>query len=252
MVHTEASNKIYFTKEYSRFRMIEGNRQLNKGKIDRIIREIGNGNDMLRYSPIHVKENGKVLDILDGQHRYYIARHLQKPIHYVIIQEEKTMADVARINSNVEKWKNTDFINCYAQQGNKNYLQLREFIETYGINIGTTLNMLAYNTPGRDGSSKESLKEDFQDGKFTVNYLLEASNLAQDCKKFSKFAGWVDRGFVIAIFRIKEAKQIDIDDLVATHSKYPDILTKHTSPKDYINNLEMLFNHRKQKRTVII
>jgi hypothetical protein len=80
MTHTEASLQIFFTNEYSRFRMINGNRQLNEAKINRIIKEISNGNDMRKYYPIQVKENGDRLDILDGQHRFYIARHFKSPV----------------------------------------------------------------------------------------------------------------------------------------------------------------------------
>lgn len=74
MTHTEATVKIYHTSQYSLFKMINGNRQLNEPKIKKIIAEIQSGNDMLKYYPVQVKENNGRLDILDGQHRFYICK----------------------------------------------------------------------------------------------------------------------------------------------------------------------------------
>lgn len=127
MQHTEATIQIYFTKDYARFNMINGNRQLNDAKIKKIITEINGGNDMLRYYPIQVRQNKERLDILDGQHRFWISKKLARGVFYILVQEEKSMPDIAKINSNVEKWKNEDFINCYVQHGNSNYQIIREF-----------------------------------------------------------------------------------------------------------------------------
>ena len=102
MQHTEASIKLYFTREYARFRMVNGNRQLNDRKINRIMREMADGNDMMRYYPIQVQENKDRLDILDGQHRFWICRHLKRPVYYILVSEEKTMPQIAKVNSNVE------------------------------------------------------------------------------------------------------------------------------------------------------
>ena len=77
MTHNESSIKIYHSKDYSLFRMINGNRQLDERKIKRIIKDISDGLDVLRYCPILVKVNGDQLDIIDGQHRYYVSRKLK-------------------------------------------------------------------------------------------------------------------------------------------------------------------------------
>ena len=135
MQHTEASVQIHFTNEYARFNMINGNRQLNERKINKIIKEIDNGNDMLRYYPIQVKENKERLDILDGQHRFWISKKLGRPVFYILVQEEKSMPDIAKINSNVEKWKNDDYINCYVQHGIEDYTILRDFFEKYNVSL---------------------------------------------------------------------------------------------------------------------
>lgn len=251
MKHTEASLPIFFTTEHARFKMLNGNRKLNEGKINRIIREINDGNDMLRYYPIQVKENGDRLEILDGQHRFFICRKLKRPVFYILIKEEKSMADIAKVNSNVEKWKNSDFIYCYSQQDNKNYQQLQTFVEQYGINIGTSIKLLQLGQPGNEGSNGR-VKDDFVQGLFTCNFLKEATELAEDCKAFQPFEFWKDRGFVIAVHKIKQANLVSLDELRASCKKYPELMSKQLSYKEYIYMLEQVFNSRKQKRVVII
>lgn len=250
MKHTPSEVIVYSTKDYSKFNFIKGNRGLNQQKIKDIIADIEAGNDMLSAYPIHVQETSKGLDIPDGQHRFFISRKLNRPVYYIIIHDNKTMADIARVNSNVEKWKYRDFINCYITQGNKNYVQLQKFLEDYKINIGTSLRLLEFGHPGVEGSSPELTKK-FQNGLFEVKKYAEAVQIALDCQLFKKFPYHTDRGFVIAIYRIKESGKITLEELSQAFHKNPDKLEKNHSQKQYIFNLEQIVNIGKQKRIVI-
>jgi len=250
MKHIPSDVVVYSTTDYKIFSMIKGNRGLNQNKINKIIAEIEAGNNMLPYYPIQVQETSLKMDILDGQHRFFISRKLKQPVHYIIVKENKTMADIAKINSNVDKWKQQDFINCYITQGNKNYVQLQKFLEDYKINVGTSLRLLHYGMPGVEGTDTD-LTHKFQHGSFTVNKYAEAVKIAEDCKKFQAFPYHTDRGFVIAIYRIGKAGLISIDDLLQAYEKNPDKLLKNHSQKQYIFNLEQIVNIGKQKRIVI-
>jgi len=251
MQHVESSQAIFFTNDYARFKMINGNRQLNEGKIKRIIREISDGNDMLKYYPIQVKQNKDRLDILDGQHRFWICKHLKRPVFYIMVAEEKSMTDIAKVNSNVEKWKSADFINCYVQLGNKNYEVLQKFMDTYNFSLSVTLIMLTNGNPGVEGSHPE-IGENFKDGTFEVKCMDKATELAEYCKLFESFANWRSRAFVIAIYRIHKAGLISINDLVVFYRKRPELLSQQANYKSYVNTLEQIVNVGKQKRIVII
>jgi hypothetical protein len=249
--HVEASVRVYFSTEYGRFKMMNGNRQLNDGKIKRIIREISSGNDVLKYYPIQVRENNDRLDILDGQHRFYISKYLKRPVFYILVSEEKTMTDIAKINSNVEKWKAADYINCYVQQGNKNYEQLRDFMDTYNFVVSVSCKLLYYGNPGVEGFS-EGISSLFQSGGFEVKHFNCALEIAEDCKRFSFFPKWRERSFIIAIYRIKQSGIISLDEIIAAIKKRPEMLTRQATYKEYIWNLEQIINMGKQKRVVLI
>lgn len=251
MNHVEASLTINFTSEYARFRMINGNRQLNERKINKIIKEISGGNDMLRYYPIQVKENDGRLDILDGQHRFWICKKLKRPVFYILVSEEKTMPEIAKINNNVEKWKNDDYINCYVQHGIEDYIIIREFLETYKVSLTIGLQMLNLGHPGNDTGSNSNLNEDFRNGYFKVNHLEKAKAICENSLLFSTFSHCLSRSFVIAIYRITEAKLILLNELVIAYKKRPEMLTQQANYKSYVNSLEQILNVGKQKRIII-
>jgi hypothetical protein len=252
MQHTAAKTKVFQTTEYKRFTNIDGNRPLNKKKIQRIINEIKNGNDILDEVPVLVQENKTSLHVLDGQHRIEIAKQLKRPVHYIVHKQNMSLHNVAKVNSNVEKWKDQDFINAYAKTGNKNYTQLQEFYKTYGIAVGICLGLLHYGSMTNDGgaySEKERLA--FEQGTFEVKKYKEAVQVAELCKSFSAYVSWNGRCFIIAICRILKADQCDFGVLLKKFSEDPSKLQHHTHWKKVITNLEEIYNKGNSKRRVI-
>ncbi|HXR84296.1 MAG TPA: hypothetical protein VN722_08310 [Hanamia sp.] len=253
MEHQLSDTKIYQTVDYNRFRMINGNRGLNLKKIDRIIKDIKDGNNMLRYKPIEVRESGDFLDIIDGQHRMHVSKKIKSPVFYIIVSEDKTMNQIASVNSNVEKWKYTDFINCYVNQGIEDYKRLGQFIADYKIAIGACIRLLQSGNPTYGGQSESDLIQGFCKGTFKICNWDAAVRTVENAKLFSDvFPAWNDRGFVTAVFRIDKAGKVPLSDLVAAVKKNPDKLSQETSPMKYILKLEEILNLGKQKRTIII
>lgn len=250
--HVPSGVIVYATSDYSRFNFLKGNRTLNDSKIKKIIAEIEDGNDMLRYYPIQVKESyDERLAILDGQHRFFICKKLNKPVYYIIVEEDKSMVEIAKINSNVDKWKADDFINCYIEHGNDNYKLLSRFLKTYGVSLTVALQLLANGNPGSD-HSWFTLTDDFKNGSYKVKKYEEAEMLLNECKLFSDFPNFRSRSFVIAIYRIKKAGLISIEDLVCAYKKRPEMLTQQVNYKAYVNTLEQILNIGKQKRILIL
>jgi hypothetical protein len=251
MKHQASKIKVYQTTDYKLFRFLEGNRETNKKKQDRIIGEMKKGNDILDESPILVFENGDHLDIEDGQNRFQIAKSLGRPVHYIIRDKKLSLYNLAKNNSNVEKWTGKDFINCYSKAGNENYRQLAKFYKTYGIAIGSCLVLLTNGTQKADsGSAKyDSLNEQFQQGTFVVKKYKDAVQFAEICKSFSAFSGWNSRAFIVAMGRILQADLVDIDVLLKKFNRDPRKLVPQSNWKGYVNNLQLIYNidNSKQK-----
>ena len=231
MKHVESSIKVFFTSEYSRFNMINGNRQLNNAKINRIKKDILQGLDVLRFCPILVIENGDRLDIIDGRHRFYVARSMQSKVWYILV-EKFSLVEIAKINSNTEKWNSNDFINCYIQQNNQHYLKLREFMEEHGLPLSVSQRLLANGKITSDSGMDARTADAFKRGKFEVKCLSEAEKFINSVKLFNNFCSWNSRHFLIAIETILKADKCDFVELVDKFKASPDDLKKRNSVKE--------------------
>lgn len=250
MQHQESAVKVYESTEYSRFKFLTGNRELNEQKINQIIKDINSGIDVLKYYPLVVREKGDRLEIDDGQHRFYISKHLRRPVYYIIAPEDRKLVDIAKINSNTEKWKVKDFIHCYVQQGNPHYIQLSEFMEKYEISATLAMKLLEAGEPGYGGGGRDNAQK-FQRGEFEVKCYDEAVKLTESCQRFKDFKNWKSANFFVAVNRILKAGKVTIDELGKKYDSYKDELTEQPGPKEYAANLEMIYNKRRQERVII-
>lgn len=249
MQHSESNVKVFSSTDYQRFRMIEGNRPLNEKKIDKIIGDIETGIDVLAYYPILVYEStdtkrGDVLDIADGQHRFYISRKLKRPVYYIVKKEVLHLSENAKVNSNVEKWKTGDFINCYIQLGNKHYEILRDFMDKYGFSATVSVQLLTEGSPDNSGLRDS---EGFQRGDFVVKELDKATALADMAIQFKSFKNWKSRGFLVAIHKINSAGKVKISDLADKVNKNIDKLQIQEGWKQYVSNLSDIYNLRRNE-----
>ena len=251
MKNTPSEVIVYFSEKYDLFEFIHGNRILNEDKIKKIIREIESGNDMLKYYPIQVKENpgtGK-LAIIDGQHRYTICQRLKRCIYYIIVKEEKTIVDIARVNTNVEKWKSNDFLESYISNGNEDYARLKEFIAEYPLSIGFAACILMNGSTTVKSRGKATLQ--FQSGSFKINFYPYATKLATCCSLFHNFPLRYQRAFVEAIDRIVNCGLVPIEELAERVTAKIDLLSDQGNYKNYIYKLEEIYNIGKHSRTII-
>lgn len=254
LTHKPSATIVYQSTDYEKFTFISGNRPINQAKINRIIAEIEDGNDMLEYNPIQVEVDleNNVMPIDDGQHRYLISMRLQRPVYYIIIRQKKSLRDIASINSNTEKWTDENFINCYIANGNGHYITLKQFVADYGVNIGTSLSLLGQGAVTSGGAASiRHQKNAFQNGEFEVKHLETAISFVKMAKGFDKFPQWNGRVFLYALQQIQNAQKVKIEDIIAMFNKYPEMLEVQPNFKKYIRNLEEIFNHRKHSHTPI-
>jgi hypothetical protein len=251
ITHKPSTTIVYQTTDYSLFSFLKGNRAINKKKCDKIIEEIKRGNNMLPYVPIQVRvEDGK-LKIFDGQHRFFVAQKINEPVYYTIVLEQKSMLDIARINTNMEKWTTANFINCYTTAGINDYVILNEFMEKFGFSLGICLYLLSEGNPGKATGSQPELYQEFAEGKFKVAQLDVANSFGEIVKQFSEFKNWRSRSFVLAIYRIIKAEKVPIEEVIDGFKRYPGMLKEEATWKDYIMDLEKIMNVGRKIRVVI-
>jgi hypothetical protein len=179
-----------------------------------------------------------------------VAREMKSKIWYIIV-EDFTLQDIAKINSNTEKWKTEDYINCYVQQENDNYIQLREFLEKTNFPLSVSLHLLSRGVVGHDGGASSNESDDFKRGKFVVKYADNAWKLHQAVKQFEGFHQHTNRHFIVALDILLRSDKCDFVELIEQYKKEGVKLERRGSVKEYLVNLEEIYNYRMRQRRVI-
>ena len=239
--------KIQSSTDYETFAMLSGNRSLNQKKIIKIKEDVNKGLNLLPFCPIIVYEKDQKLLVVDGQHRFTVSKELDLPVYYVI-SDQLSLYQIAMMNSKQDKWKEADFLNCYLELENENYKTLKEFLYRYKAGYAVTVELLMY---GKYGSKKDSL-ELFREGLFISNFPEEATNLLKlNHDLFSPYRFGTDRNLVFALQKLQEKKLCDFEHLKEKLKQAPMMMDKQSSYKEYIYNIERIYNHKMGTRTVI-
>lgn len=251
MQHEISEIKVFKTTDYRRFDRVKGNRVLNEGKIKKMVRDMRHGLNFLSDFPIVTSDNGKKLQVHDGQHRLEAAIRMKLPVFYIMRTQEMNLTETARINSLQEKWKPRDFIACYIERGIKDYQVLDDFMNQYACPVSVALRLLYYGTAKHDGGAGDTLARSFERGEFKAAHLKQAKDIMDTCRQFEAFEYWNSRPFIAAITRLLAADMCDIDEMVEKFNKNLDMMQKRSTPKDYLLLLENIWNKGKHKREVI-
>jgi hypothetical protein len=238
--------KILESKDYLKFKSINGNRPVNRKKIEKIVSDINDGFNMLPYCPIIVVPiDGGEFHVIDGQHRLECSKVTENPVYY-LEHNDITLKQIAQLNSRGEKWKANDFLNCYINVGIKDYEVIRDIMSEYKVNIKLATDLLMYN-------EHVSLStEDFQSGNFKCNYLDETKEiLTLVADIFGRYNFSTDRHLVGAMMRIKDKGLCDFDVLKDKISQAPNAMDKQANVKSYIYNIERVYNHKNSIRKTI-
>lgn len=239
--------EILTTKDYSKFKTIVGNRGINRKKVSKLVNDIDNGLNLLPYCPILVSESNGYYYIIDGQYRFSASKETNHFVYYIICRELE-LKEIARLNSRSDKWKNSDFLNCYIQIGIKDYENLKEVINQYRIPYSTAIGLLD-NFSVKYGGNK---MEQFRDGNFKCNYLKMTKELLDFVESlFGRYKFCFDRGLIDAVMRIKAKGVCEFDILKTKIKKNTNLMEKKTTHKEYCNDIERVYNQRNQKRISI-
>lgn len=108
---------INSTKDYSQFKFMAGNRNIDKTHVSRLKKEMLEGGNLMEVMPILVNEN---MFIIDGQHRFTAAQEIGMEIHY-IVKDNANISTARHMNVTQKSWDIMDFARSFYEGGNKQY-----------------------------------------------------------------------------------------------------------------------------------
>lgn len=197
--------KINFRTDYEVFKMMDGNRPINRRKVDKIKEDVSNGLNLFPYCPVIVFEKDELLFVVDGQHRFTASFELGLPIYYVV-SEELNLYQIATMNSKQDKWTDNNFLNCYIELGNESYVVLKKLCDKHKIGIAVTSELLMNGNFQR----KKAIIETFREGSFVANFHDEADKFLELLSSlFGRYKFYSDRNLIMALQMISDKGKCD-------------------------------------------
>lgn len=139
--------EIFTTRDYDRFKVIMSNREVDMVHVRRLSKSIRRKN-LLYIRPVIVNSD---MQIIDGQHRVEACRLIGEWVHYIKV-DNLGKEDIAVLNTAQKNWRLMDFINFFAIEGNKDFIELSKAINQFpGIKISLILRLLGDRRSLRDG-----------------------------------------------------------------------------------------------------
>lgn len=86
----------------------------------------------LKQYPLLVEKNGRGYIIKAGHHRFTVARELQIPFYFLIIEAGASLT-LTEAEESTKPWTLADFINGFAKDGRTDYVDARAFAECYKL-----------------------------------------------------------------------------------------------------------------------
>lgn len=192
-------NQVYETTDYSIFKPHKRNRNV-------VTRQ-----DMLEQaregiiSPIII--NGEMI-VIDGQNRLHHSMKVGSAVKY-IIDESLTVDDIARMNTNQEKWTLLDWIESYANEGREEYERLIHILNNH-YSDASLVSGLCINVTSVSEARKSIMSGNFRIKNYeTIIFFFEYLNRFLSETKANKNSPTTK-----AIYQLFRIKKLDKDRLI--------------------------------------
>lgn len=192
------------TIEYDKFKILTGNRPLNRSHLKKLKGSIEKSNH-LNLHPIIVNQN---YEVIDGQHRLECARQLGYEIFYIksdTIQDEHLI----ECNVNQKSFEVENYIDFFAVKEKKEeYIQLRDMLKSSELKPKALLTLIL-------GTVSSNILEFLKTGKFrfptkddpleVLNFFFDFSAYVKD-KRIKPFSMFTNHNFTRALRWIFKTK----------------------------------------------
>ena len=189
-------------------------------------------------TPIVVKQEGKFLRLIRGQHRIEAASRLGLPVYFII---KNDLDDSDAIEVSETSWSPADTVAAYADAGYSHFVYLRDFSNKFKIPLVLAARMLSNLSP--IGSVRSSIT----DGTFEVISQDSALDVVAFIDKIGK--KWTFSrvsNFIGAIQAMYANPRVDWKHFLKRMVASTVTPEKRTSILEYLNLFEGIYNFRLQ------
>ena len=200
---------VYVTTDYSLFKRLRGNRDINKANYKKIKQSMA---EKQLQIPIIVNEN---YEIIDGQHRFTSCQELGLPVYYIVVAGY-TVDDIKRANVSSKAWKKEDYLNLYIEEGNENYIIFNNLMEEQNISLDMLLKLFMQ----LQGKKQAQIYYEFEHGELTLDGIEGVNKFMQHLELFNSFVGYKTSSFIIAFRKLYFKADYSHDYMVKKYKAY--------------------------------
>ena len=247
-------NQVNSTNDYSKFKIMKGNRNVNKLHVKRLKESF---KEKYLLTPIVVNQD---YEIIDGQHRFQAAKEMNLPVNFIICNDY-SLKEVQLLNTNMKNWKKEDYLNAYCDLGYPSYLKFREFMYDYpdfglsAVEVILTQNIAS----AKHRSSKIFKSESNKKGSYAIRYFQEGDLEIPDYDLSVEHAekilmlkpyydGYNRALFVRAIIGIFRIEYYSHSRFIARLSSNPNALEHCSNITQYKLMIEDIYNYRSREK----
>jgi nucleotide-binding universal stress UspA family protein len=236
--------KLQRTHDYNKFKFLKGQRPIDLDCVEsKTLTESMSRYGFLPAFPIMARPNGSPnsLEIVDGQHRFTVAKKLGLPVYYVI---DKSEIDVTQVNKAQRKWSPLDYAESYAAKGLHAYQTLLDYHRAFGIALLPSASILA-------GTIHfTNIKDRFFAGTYQVTKGADATNFGMVYRDATRITPKVKTsGFVNALWACYWVDYFSPDQLLEGIEKRPQIMDVKGGRGDWLEAMEQAYNFQRKHRS---
>jgi hypothetical protein len=223
--------QIHSTTNYSQFKNVEGNREINPRHVAKLVKAITEKDLQI---PILVDQNMRVVD---GQHRLEAYKELNNAVTF-IIKKDFDIKDIRKLNSVSKNWTLKQYLYSFKDLKLESYVHLEWFHRHYKFGIAESLHMLC-------GVFSSTVLANYKNGKFVIKDL-ERGKLWAERINFLKdyFVHYKKVSFIRAMINAFKHEEFDWNRFEQKLENFSSLLKNQGSAADFLINIEKLYNHK--------
>ena len=229
------NTSIKSTTNYSLFKPLKGNRNVNRGHVMRIKESMKK-----QMLPTFIEVNERY-EVIDGQHRLEALKELGLPVYY-IVNEGSGLREAQRHNEIKRKWGYADILASHCAAENENYLFIQYLMNKYDLTIN---NALIACQRGNDG---QSIQYKFQQGELEIKNKKEIEDLIRKALRINALVNVVRRTVWSAILQCVDNEDFDVDVFMQKLTYLKNQFSPQVTKKQQIAQIEEIYNYRNRNK----
>ena len=234
--------KLRATKDYRLFSVSKHNRDINPGHLRKLkpsMEEYG----WIPAFPMLVRRTAKGLEILDGQHRFSVARELGLAVWFVECDDG---FNIPLINASQVPWRTLDYAESFSKCGKGDYSEVIAFAEIHQMQIGDAAALLAGTT------SFPNIRKCWIAGTYRIterDYAERVAYLYTSIREMTHAT--VDKSLRLALIAIARVPGVDYARLVRNAARLPERFMKFATREGALQMLEAVYNYGRREHVGI-